>query len=150
MKSLFDPACVRDIKARLARLKLDSPRQWGKMNAPQAVAHCAAGVEMALGDRRPPRLIIGGIVGHFIKPMVFRDDEPMRRNSPTVKDLVVQDERDLAFERDRLCGLMDRFAESGRASCTSHPHAFFGPLTPDEWAILMYKHLDHHLRQFGF
>jgi hypothetical protein len=149
MKNLFDPACVCEIKARLAQIRPDSPRQWGKMNASQAVAHCAAGMELALGDRRPPRLIMGSIVGHFIKPLVFRDDEPMRRNSPTVKGLVVNDERDLAFERNRLCGFMDRFAENGRASCTSHPHAFFGPLTPDEWAILMYKHLDHHLRQFG-
>ncbi len=45
--------------------------------------------------------------------------------------------------------LIDRFATAGREGCTSHPHSFFGRLTPDEWAILMYKHLDHHLRQFG-
>ena len=149
MKNLFDPARVREIKGRLAQLKPDSPRQWGKMNAPQAVAHCSAGMELALGDRRPPRLIIGRIVGHFIKPFVLRDDEPMRRNSPTVKGLVVQDQRDLVFERDRLCGFIDRFTEGAPVSCTQYPHAFFGPLNPDEWAILMYKHLDHHLRQFG-
>jgi hypothetical protein len=77
------------------------------------------------------------------------NDEPMRRNSPTAKILIVQDERDLETERTRLCGLIDRFASAGPAGCTKHPHAFFGPLTPDEWAILMYKHLDHHLRQFG-
>ena len=45
--------------------------------------------------------------------------------------------------------LIDRFAAAGPKGCTTHPHSFFGPLTPDEWAILMYKHLDHHLRQFG-
>jgi hypothetical protein len=45
--------------------------------------------------------------------------------------------------------LIDRFAAAGPQGCTTHPHAFFGSLTPDEWAILMYKHLDHHLRQFG-
>jgi hypothetical protein len=45
--------------------------------------------------------------------------------------------------------LIDRFAAAGPAGCTTHPHAFFGRLTPDEWAILPYKRLDHHLRQFG-
>jgi hypothetical protein len=66
-----------------------------------------------------------------------------------MKDLVVQDERDLRPERERLLGLIDRFAAAGPAGCTKHPHSFFGRLTPEEWAILTYKHLDHHLRQFG-
>jgi transposase InsO family protein len=85
----------------------------------------------------------------MVKPMVFGNDEPMRRNSPTVKGLVVRDERDLGTERERLCGLIDRFTAAGPEGCTTHPHSFFGRLTPEEWAILMYKHLDHHFRQFG-
>jgi LPS sulfotransferase NodH len=64
----------------------------------------------------------------------------MRRNSPTAKDLVVRDERDLDKERERLCGLIDRFAAAGPKGCTTHPHSFFGRLTPEEWAALMYKH----------
>ena len=73
----------------------------------------------------------------------------MRRNSPTVNSLVVEDERDLGAERERLCLLIDRFSGAGPEGCTKHPHSFFGRLTPEEWARLMYKHLDHHLRQFG-
>jgi hypothetical protein len=49
----------------------------------------------------------------------------------------------------RRASLIDRFVSGGPSACTNHPHPFFGPLTPAEWAILMYKHLDHHLRQFG-
>jgi LPS sulfotransferase NodH len=48
-----------------------------------------------------------------------------------------------------LRGLIDRFAAAGPQGCTKNPHSFFGRLTPQEWATLMYKHLDHHLRQFG-
>ena len=59
------------------------------------------------------------------------------------------DERDLGKERDQLSGLIDKFAAGGAAGCTRNPHSFFGKMTPEEWAILMYKHLDHHLRQFG-
>jgi hypothetical protein len=149
MKNLFEAARVEEVKERIARLRPDSQRQWGKMNAAQAVAHCSAGLEWAIGDRIPPRLLLGRIIGRIVKPMALGNDEPMRRNSPTVKDLVVQDERDLGTERERLCRLIDRFAAAGPKGCTTHPHSFFGPLTPEEWATLMYKHLDHHLRQFG-
>ena len=149
MKNLFEAAAVDEVKGRIAHLRPDSERLWGKMNAAQAVAHCAAGLELALGDRLPPRLLLGRIIGRIVKPMALGNDEPMRRNSPTVKGLVVSDERDLEAERKRLCGLIDRFAAAGPGSCTTHPHSFFGRLTPQEWAVLMYKHLDHHLRQFG-
>ena len=149
MKNLFEAATVEEVKGRMAQLRPDSERLWGKMNPAQAVAHCSAGLELAVGDRTPPRVLVGRIMGWIVKPLVLRNDEPMRRNSPTIKDLVVLDERDLGTERERLRGLIDRFAASGPAGCTAHPHSFFGRLTPEEWAILMYKHLDHHLRQFG-
>jgi hypothetical protein len=149
MRNLFDAAAVAEVKARVQRLRPDSARQWGKMNAAQAVAHCAASLELALGERRPPRLLAGRVVGWVVKPLALRNDEPMRRNTPTVPDLEVADERDLGAERQRLSGLIDRFAAAGPAGCTTHPHSFFGRLTPEEWAVLMYKHLDHHLRQFG-
>jgi hypothetical protein len=149
MKNLFAPATLEEMKTRLAALEPDSQRQWGTMKAAQAVAHCAAGIELALGDRIPPRLFLGRIIGALIKPKVLGNDEPFRRNSPTTKDLLVLDERDLEQERARLCALIERFTSAGPAGFTTPPHSFFGPLTPDEWAILMYKHLDHHLRQFG-
>jgi len=149
MRNLFEPATVVELKERVSTLRRDSERAWGKMNAAQALAHCSGTIEMALGERNPPRMLLGRIFGRMVKPMALGNDEPMRRNSPTMKDLVVQDERDLGTERERLCGLIDRFASAGPKGCTTHPHSFFGRLTPEEWAELMYKHLDHHLRQFG-
>jgi hypothetical protein len=148
-KNLFDAAAVQLVKQRLDRLQPGSARQWGSMSAAQAVAHCASSVEWAVGNRIPPRMFWAGILGRMIKSRVLADDAPFRRNSPTSADLLVRDERDLAAERIRLVALIDRFAADGPAGCTSHPHSFFGPLTPQQWAILMYKHLDHHLRQFG-
>jgi hypothetical protein len=149
MKNLFEAARAGEVKQRIAQLRPDSERLWGKMNPAQALEHCSRGMEMALGDKTLPRVLVGRIMGWMVKPMALGNDEPMRRNSPTAKELVVQDERDLVTERARLCGLIDRFAAAGPKGCTRHPHAFFGWLTPEEWAILMYKHLDHHLRQFG-
>jgi hypothetical protein len=149
MKNLFDPADAAEVRDRLASLRSTSERQWGKMTAPQALAHCAGGLEMAVGDMIPPRMLIGRIIGGFIKPLALGNDKPMQRNSPTVPALVIADERDLDAERRRLLALIDRFVAGGPAGCTTHPHSFFGRLTPDEWSVLMYKHVDHHLRQFG-
>lgn len=149
MRTLFEPTAVADLQARLQRLQPGHQRLWGTMTVAQAVAHCSAGLEMALGDRRPPRVLLGRILGPLIKPLALGKNAPMRRNSPTAPDLVVSDERDFERERTRLAGLLDRFAAAAPAGCTTHPHPFFGRLTPDEWANLMYQHLDHHLRQFG-
>jgi uncharacterized protein DUF1569 len=149
MKNLFQPSAAEEIERRIGALRPDSHPQWGKMTVAQMAAHCSAGLELASGERRPPRALIGRLIGWAIKPLVLRNDEPMRRNSPTVQGLVVNDQRDLEIERRRLLGLIRRFVTAGSNGCTTHPHSFFGALTPDEWAILMYKHLDHHLRQFG-
>ncbi len=149
MKNMFEPGRAEEVKERVRRLRPESERQWGKMTPAQAAAHCSAAMEWAVGDDVPPRMFVGRIVGGIIKSKVVGDDEPMRRNSPTAKTLIMADERDLEKEQKRIFGLIDRFAAGGAEGCTKHPHTFFGRLTPEEWAVLTYKHLDHHLRQFG-
>jgi|SRR3954447_13668779 hypothetical protein len=149
MKNLFEAATVDEVKKRMESLRADSERKWGSMNPAQALAHCTAGLEMALGETRPPRMLIGRIIGRMVKARAFREEVPMRRNSPTVKVLIVNDERNLEAERERLGYMIDRFASGGPNGCTTHPHSFFGRLTPEEWSAWMYKHLDHHLQQFG-
>jgi hypothetical protein len=149
MKNLFEPARAAELTERLDRLQPDSPRLWGKMTAPQAMAHCAVAMEWAVGDTRPPRMLVGRLIGGLAKRMAVRNDDPFQRNGPTAPSLVITDERDLATERARLRRLIERFAAGGPGGCSTHPHSFFGRLTPDQWAVLMYKHVDHHLRQFG-
>ncbi|MDB5106369.1 MAG: hypothetical protein JWP91_4058 [Fibrobacteres bacterium] len=149
MKNLFEAASVAEVRERIERLKPDSQRQWGKMNPAQALAHCAGGLEMALGELRPPRNFMGRLIGGVIKKLALGNDEPMRKNTPTVKGMTIVDERVLGAERERVKAMIGRFVEAGPEGCTTHPHAFFGKLKPEEWGVLMYKHLDHHLRQFG-
>src|ERR1700733_10328980 len=132
MKNIFEAATVAEVKGRMAQLRPDSARLWGKMNAPQALAHCSAGVELALGDKKPPRVLAGRVFGWIVKPLALKDDAPMRRNSPTIPDLVIQDERDLGRERERLAGLIDRFAAGGPAGGTERPHSFFGAPGPGQ------------------
>ena len=148
-KNLFEAAAVDEVKARMAQLRPDSERLWGKMNAAQALAHCSVAMATAVGEIRPPRILMGRLLGWLAKQSVIVNGTPMRRNSMTEKSVLVTDERDFVVESQRLRESIDRFAAGGPGLCTKHPHFFFGPLTPVEWATLMYQHLDHHLRQFG-
>ena len=149
MKNLFEAATAREVKERIASLGPNSQRQWGKMTAAQAMAHCSTTMEWAVGDSNPGRMFIGRIFGPIAKSQVLKDEAPMGKNMPTARTLVVKDDRDLGKECQRLAGLVERFSAGGPQKCTKNPHTFFGRLTPEEWAALMYKHLDHHLRQFG-
>src|ERR1700688_3277650 len=148
MKNLFEASTVEEVKERMAQLRPDSERLWGKMKPAQMLAQCSAAIGMAVGEGRPLRILIGRLLGPLAKKSVIVNGTPMRRNSMTDKSVVVTDERDFVLERQRLRESIDRFATGGPSVCTKHPHFFFGPLTPVEWAVLMYQHLDHHLRQF--
>jgi hypothetical protein len=119
------------------------------MNAAQALAHCSAHMEVMLGLKFPPRSLIGRLVGCFAKSEVL-NEKPIRRDMPTDKSFVVSDEWDLVVKRQWLSGLINRLVECGPVACTKHPPSPFGPMTSEEWARLMYKHLDHHLRSLAF
>jgi len=150
VKNLFDASVANEIKARMAKLEPRTERRWGKMTAPQMLAHCSLSMQWAVGEVVPEKGAFPvRLMGRLVKPIVFRNEDPIRRNSPTAKSLIVADERDLGKERERLSELIDRFVAGGAAKCTKNPHSFFGKMTPEEWSILTYKHLDHHLRQFG-
>jgi hypothetical protein len=152
VKDLFDPILVEDTKQRILQLRPESERQWGSMAVAQTLAHCTSGIEMAMGVIQAKRARFPvTLLGPIIKPLVFRDDKPMRRNSPSSPELFSADptQCELQRERSRLIAAIDSFASQGAACCSSYPHPFFGPLSPQQWAILMYKHVDHHLRQFG-
>ena len=148
MKNLFDPATVEELRQRIANLQPDSQPLWGKMNPAQALAHCSAGIQMAMGEIRPRRILLGRLFGRLAKKSMIVNQKPMPRNVKTDESLLIKDQRDLAVEQQHLREWIDRFAAGGPAVCTSHPHFFFGPLTPAEWSALIYQHIDHHLRQF--
>ena len=148
MKNLFEKETVEEIVSRINRLQPASQRQWGKMDAAQMMAHCANTMDMASGRLNRPRSFIGRIVGPLVKS-ILTNDKPFSKSTPTDKALRIADPRDFAREQERLKSCLRDFHEGGEAKCTRHPHPFFGRLTSQEWAAGMYKHLDHHLRQFG-
>jgi hypothetical protein len=148
MKNLFQPEAVDEVISRIDKLQPAAQRQWGKMDAAQMMAHCSAAMDLASGQLIRPRVLVGRLIGSFIRP-IYSNEKPFSRNNPTDAKLVISDTRDFGREQDQLKNRIRQFQQGGEAQCTTHPHPFFGKLTPHEWSTGMYKHLDHHLRQFG-
>ncbi len=148
MKNLFNQEAEQEILNRFNTLTPDSRRQWGKMYVDQMLAHCSVTLEVATGQKSPPRLFIGKLLAPFFKSSVL-SDKPFSKNGPTDKSFIVTDRRDFDAEKTKLTGLIKQFSEGGAEKCTTHPHSFLGKLTADEWGLIMYKHLDHHLKQFS-
>lgn len=148
MKNLYERAAADEILARIGRLTPSSQRQWGKMDVAQMLAHCSQAMDMANGKSLPKRMFIGRILGPLVRGQMT-SDKPFARNNPTSPDLRIIDARDFAREQQRLLECVRCFHQGGAPACTTHPHPFFGPMTPHQWSTGMYKHLDHHLTQFG-
>jgi hypothetical protein len=112
------------------------------------LAHCSLALEMAVGERPLKQKLIGKILGPLVRSSIL-GEKPLGKNSPTDPTFIVSDEKDFAAEKELLSRLVERFCERGPAEAERQTHAFLGKLSGQEWGRMMYKHLDHHLRQFG-
>ena len=149
MNNLYNQSDVKSITERLESLTINSKRQWGTMTISQMLAHCNVSLETAMGLNFPKRKFIGIILGRLLK-LKFLNKKPMIKNSIT-EDMYVINSDEFEFEKEkaRAIELVHIFYKNGPEKATTHPHSYFGKLTPQEWAILKWKHYDHHLRQFG-
>jgi Protein of unknown function (DUF1569) len=147
MMSLADASQNAAAIQRIEALRGDTPPQWGRMTCAQMLAHCQKPLQVAAGDLKLGRRLIGRLLGGWAKKKFVDSNAPFNQNSPTDPAFRILDERDFESERAGLIEIVKRYGEQGVV--TRDPHPFFGSLTPAEWDRLMWKHLDHHLRQFG-
>jgi hypothetical protein len=148
MQTLFNPADRDALAGRFASLEPGAQRQWGRMEPAQMLRHCAIALEDALGTRPVKQVFLGKLVTPIIRNQVF-GAKPFRRGAPTDPTYVVSGSADFAAELSRLATLIDRLVQRGAAKSEGLVHPFFGRLSGENWGRLVYKHLDHHLRQFG-
>lgn len=146
--SLFDRNGLAAMLRRIDSLRPDSPRRFGKMDAAQMLAHCQQPLRVALGELPLKRMLVGILFGRLAKKKLL-SPKPWKPGMPTAPEFVVRDAREFAREKQLLLDLVRRFGEGGPAKLTTKAHPFFGPLTPGEWQMLQWRHLDHHLQQFS-
>jgi hypothetical protein len=146
VKNLFDSSLARDTKQRIMELH-HSQRLWGNMTVAQTLAHCTSGLEMAMGVINPKRAPFpANIVGLLIKPLTSPCAAiHLRRRSsfPRTTPSVTSSENAAISSQQSISSPMK--AQVLLPAATS----FFWSAQTAAVAILMYKHIDHHLRQFG-
>ena len=144
--TLLDPSTRAQLTERVRALESEAQPLWGRMDLVAMLNHLNLSFQAASGELRLKRALIGRLFGGVAKRVFLAGGRDFTRNSPTDPGLLRQGGSHEAA-RTELLQRIEAFAQPGGIS--DHPHAFFGPLTPDEWGVLMGKHLDHHLRQFG-
>jgi hypothetical protein len=137
-----------EVLKRIDKLSPNSQPQWGKMDVAQMLAHCSAFQDIAMGNSFPPRSWLGIIVGRFAKQIIY-NDKALPNNLSTIPTILIADDREFDAEKEKLKQKIITFQTNGPEKCTTHPHPFFGKLTSEQWGKGIYKHLDHHLKQFG-
>jgi len=148
MKSLFDPAVFDQTAGRIDGLQPAAARQWGKMTPSQMLEHTTRALETACGKGPQKQFWLGKLIGWAVLKN-FVGEQPLSKNSPTSPEFVVHDEPDFEATKQRLLSVMREFQSLGEHGCDGHIHGFFGRLSGAQWGVLQFKHLDHHLRQFG-
>jgi hypothetical protein len=148
MMSLFDEKESAVIIKRINKLTPDSRPNWGKMTVSQMLAHCQITLNLALGRATLKRSLFGFLFGRIAKKAVV-GPKPFKRNLPTAPSFIIKEEKNFEIEKEKLTALVKEFSTGGEQALTRKPHPFFGTLTPDQWNISQWKHLDHHLQQFG-
>jgi hypothetical protein len=148
MKNLFEPDTANDILSRINKLQPSARQLWGKMNVSQMLAHCQAPLQVALGDKKIKQSIVGVLFGGIAKRQLLKPGE-FKKNLPTDPSFLVKDERNFDEAKNKLVSLIRQFNSADPRIIASKRHPFFGRMTEEEWGILQWKHLDHHLKQFG-
>ena len=146
MKSLLTEDGHRDIKERLLQLNENATRQWGKMSVAQMCCHCQYPLKLAI-ENRPNTSKGNWFVKTFFKKSLY-SDKPWRKGLPTAPQLKAKVEKNFDEEYTVLLQLVDNFHEV-KTRNEWYPHPAFGEFTKEQWGQLEYKHLDHHLKQFG-
>lgn len=146
MKTLFDEQHRTALIARIERLTVDARPAWGKMNAERMLTHLVESMRMAIGElpTKPKN--------RFIRYAPFRQLFvyllPWPKGAPTAPELIPSDSCTLAESRRELVRLCAEFGSRNMQQDWPR-HPAFGDLGRKGWGVLAWRHIDHHLRQFG-
>ena len=147
MKTMWDAACQREIRDRIERLSPEKTAAWGKMSSPQMVCHLAESLKMALGDLPVARKLVPIRYPPLKQLIVYI--APFPKNVATAPELLARPPRAWSADVADLQALVNRFVARGSQAAAWPEHPAFGRLSHRAWGVLVYRHMDHHLRQFG-
>ncbi|WP_299063640.1 DUF1569 domain-containing protein [uncultured Polaribacter sp.] len=149
MKNIFKKEVTEEVISRVNKLETTSQPIWGKMSVSQMLAHCNVTYEMVYTDKHPkPNAFTKFMLKLFVKKIVVSEKE-YAKNGRTASQFIISDEKEFETEKKRLVDYINKTQQLGESEFDGKESHSFGKLTANEWNNSFYKHLDHHLNQFG-
>ena len=149
MKNIFNQNDTAEIIARIDSLTPLTNPVWGKMDVAQMLAHCNVTYEMVYENKHPkPKGLMKLILKLLVKNVVV-NEKPYKHSSKTAPAFIITNTKDFNVEKNRLIDFIKKTQELGENHFEGKESHSFGTLTSKEWNNMFYKHLNHHLNQFG-
>lgn len=150
MENLFNPSDYQAIIVRFNDISPLSQRCWGKMEVNQMIVHLKDQLDIALGNK--PAMAQGPVIlrtslGRWIS-LYFLSWGKGKIATPIEMDALKNGMIVTDFESDKHL-LLVRLQEFISTSNSFAEHPFFGKINNKDWGRLAWKHINHHLLQFG-
>lgn len=149
MRNIFEPATVAELTNRIHALTPATTPAWGKMTVDQMLAHCNVTYEMVYETIHPKAGFLKRLLLTLFVKQAVVGPKPYKRNLPTAPQFKMVARKDFEREKQRLLDYLQRVLAEGESAFHGRESNSFGPLTSAEWNVMFFKHLDHHLTQFG-
>lgn len=144
----FNPAVTADLLRRLASLQASAQPRWDAYDAAWMVRHCAETYEVASAPQ-PELPLLKRLLNRTYLRWRVTSAWPFREDAPGPAKPVAADPAALEAARTRLTLLIRAAHGLAPGQMEGRPHPLHGRLSARQWSALYWKHLDHHLRQFG-
>jgi hypothetical protein len=132
----------------MQRVPADRTPHWGRMTAPRMVVHCTDALRMATGALPVRVLPVGRVLGATGIGTVLARHLPFPKGAPTHPKLLAREITGFGDELAQFAQALETFAAKPVRDAWP-PHPLFGALSGATWGVLAWRHVDHHLRQFG-
>jgi hypothetical protein len=146
MKSIFDNQIRDELIARINSLNDNYKAQWGKMSLFQMLKHCSLWEDMIQGKQLYKRVFIGRVFGKMALKEVLKDDSPLRKSTPTIPEFIITGNGNIEVQKAEWISSIEDYTHFSNPEFI---HPFFGKMTTEQIGYMVYKHIDHHLRQFN-
>lgn len=149
LPNVFSSEVSNGLIQRIDQLTPETPAMWGSMNVAQMLAHCNVTYEMLYENIHPkPGFFVKLMLKAFVKGSVV-NEAPYKQNGRTAPQFIITASKDFAQEKARLIDHIKRTQQLGEQEFEQKESHSFGKLSAIEWNNMFYKHLNHHLSQFG-
>ena len=149
MKNIFEKQVTNEVIGRINQLTATSKPLWGKMSVGQMLAHCCVTYEFVYEDKhKAPNFLMKLLLKWFVKESVV-NEKPYKKSSQTAPEFIIKEDKNFENEKQRLIEFIQKTQELGTSYFNNKESRSFGELSDKEWNNMFYKHLDHHMSQFG-